>query len=222
MLGKITFCVTAAAAVALPLAAHCTGLTWAAEPISVAMLGRTVPDACTSAVRLSERTRFYDFFGTRSSDADQDLRARLLSVNDHAGRLQRFAGQTDWSIEWQTCLKRLPEECRIAGIELTVNVGYTLPRWADRDWSTREVVQRWDHYAQTLAEHERGHGQIALHVANLIEKELVGLGAASCSALDVETSTRISALMRQGEAMQNDYDRRTQHGVLQGASFPFP
>lgn len=216
------FCVTAAVAVALPLAAHCTGLAWSAQPISVAMLGRMVPDFCTSTVRLVERTQYYDFFGTRSSDADQDLRARLLSVNDHAGRLQRFAGQTDWSIEWQTCLKRLPEECRIAGVELTVNVAYTLPRWADRDWSTRDVRQRWDRYALTLADHERGHGQIALQVASLIEKELVGRSAGSCAALDFETSNRVSVLMRQGEAMQNDYDRSTEHGVLQGASFPFP
>lgn len=222
MLGKTTFCVTAAVAVALPLAAHCTGLAWSAEPISIAMLGRMVPDSCTSTVRLVERTRYYDFFGTRSADADQDLRARLLSVNDHAGRLQRFAGQTDWSIEWQTCLKRLPEECRIAGVELTVNVAYTLPRWADRDLSPRDVRQRWDRYALTLADHERGHGQIALQVANLIEKELVGRSAGSCAALDFETSNRVSALMRQGEAMQNGYDRSTEHGVLQGASFPFP
>lgn len=195
---------------------------WPAEPLAAAGLPRTLPSACTSTVKLAERTRHYDFFGARPADANQDLRARLLSASDHAGRVQRFAGQADWNIEWQTCLERQPGQCRIAGIELTVNVLYTLPRWADRDFSTRETRARWDRYARNLAEHERGHGEIALQVARMIEADLVGQSAETCAALDVEASRRIAGLMRQGEAMQNAYDRATQHGITQGASFPFP
>jgi predicted secreted Zn-dependent protease len=216
------FCTSTALAVGLPLAAHCGALEWPAEKTVAAGVSVTVPTSCKSSVRLVERTRNYEFFGARPSDADQDFRARLLTASDHSGRLQRFAGQTDWNIEWQTCLERRPDSCRIAGVELTVNVVYTLPRWADRDWTTREVKARWDRYARNLAEHERGHGQIALQVANAIEADLVGQGAESCVAIDAEAVRRIGVQMHNGEAMQNEYDRATQHGVTQGASFPFP
>lgn len=218
---KSTLCTSAAVAVALPIA-YCASLGWPAEPLAAAGLPRTVPNACTSSVRLVERTRNYDFFGARPADADQDLRARLLTASDHSGRPQRFAGQADWNIEWQTCLERQPGICRIAGVELTVNVLYTLPRWADRDWSTRDLRARWDRYARNLAEHERGHGEIAVRVAHMIEADVVGQSAETCAALDGDASSRIGAMMRQGEAMQNTYDRATQHGVTQGAAFPFP
>lgn len=208
-------------AVVLPLS-YGVGLSWPSEQLEAASLPRTVPNACTSSVKLAERTRNYDFFGARPSDANEDFRARLLSASDHTGRVQRFAGQADWNIEWQTCLERQPGRCRIAGIELTVNVLYTLPRWADRDGSTQETRERWDRYAQNLAAHERGHGEIALQVARMIETDLVGVGADTCAALDLEAASRIRGMMRQGEAMQNAYDRATQHGVTQGASFPFP
>lgn len=216
-----TFCTTAAVAMALPLS-YAVVLGWPAEPLAAAGLPRTVPAACVSSVKLQERTRYYDFFGARPADANLDLRARLLTASDHDGRVRRFAGQADWNIEWQTCLERTPGACRIAGIELTANVLYTLPRWADRDWSTRETRARWDRYARNLAEHERGHGEIALQVANMIETELVGTSAETCAAVDAEASIRIGVIMRRGEAMQNAYDRATQHGVTQGASFPFP
>lgn len=218
---KSTSCASLVVAVVLPLS-YGVGLSWPSERLEAAGLPRTLPNACTSSVKLVERTRHYDFFGARPADANADLRARLLTASDHNGRVQRFAGQADWNIEWQTCLERQPGSCRIAGIELKVNVVYTLPRWADRDWSTKEMRERWDRYAQNLAAHERGHGEIALQVARMIETDLVGAHADTCATLDTDASNRITTMMRQGEAMQNAYDRATQHGVLQGASFPFP
>lgn len=213
---------TSAAIVGLPLGAHWAGLGWPAEPSEAAGVPRTIPGTCSSAARLVERTRHYDFFGARPVDADQDLRSRLLTAVDYAGHTQRFAGQSDWNIEWQTCLERQPGQCRIAGIELTVNVLYTLPRWADRDWSTRDLRTRWDRYARSLAMHERGHGEIALKVAHMIEADVVGRAAETCALVDGEVAGRISEIMREGERLQNAYDRQTQHGATQGASFPFP
>lgn len=218
---KSSFCTSLVVAVTVPLS-YGVGLAWPSEPLAAAGVPRTVPNACTSSVKLVERTRHYDFFGARPADANEDLRARLLTASDYAGRVQRFAGQADWNIEWQTCLERQPGQCRIAGVDLTVNVTYTLPRWADREWSAREMRGRWDRYARNLALHEKGHGEIALQVARMIEADLVGQGAETCAALDAEAAGRIAVLMRQGEAMQSAYDRATQHGVTQGASFPFP
>ena len=39
--------------------------------------------------------------------------------------------------------------------------------------------------------------------------------------LKAEAARIVTRIMREGEAMQNDYDRVTGHGNLQGARFPF-
>ena len=177
---------------------------------------------CSSDARLVESYKYYEFFGARAQDANQSFRQSLLVTHDFAGRQKRFAGQADWHIEWRTCLEPRGNGCRIGGVTSTVNVTYTLPRWADRDAAQGPLQSRWDRYAKSLYEHERGHGRIALQVASLIEQELVGLAdLASCEQVNAEATRRVDQVMRRGEVMQNDYDKATGHGSSQGAVFPF-
>ena len=177
---------------------------------------------CRSQARLVESYKHYEFFGARAADANQSLRSSLLVSHDFAGRPKRFAGQADWHIEWLTCLEPHATGCRIGGISSTVHVTYTLPRWADREAAPGPLRSRWDRYAENLAEHERGHGRIALEVASLIEDEVVGLSDGSgCDGVNAEANRRVEQVMRRGEVMQNEYDRSTGHGTVQGAVFPF-
>ena len=55
---------------------------------------------------------------------------------DSAGQrlgVKRFAGQTNWHIEWKMCLEPRGGGCRLSGVTSAVHVTYTLPRWATRD-----------------------------------------------------------------------------------------
>lgn len=183
---------------------------------------RIEPPRCTSSTTLDEKISTYDFFGAQASEADRSLRQRLLVSQDFSGQTKRFAGQADWYIEWSTCVQPVAAGCRIEGVTATVHVTYTLPHWADRDGASPALRARWDRYSTSLLTHEKGHGAVALQVGRLLEADLLGLeDLGSCDLLRTETAARVEAVMRRGEAMQNEYDRWTEHGSTQGAVFPF-
>ena len=178
--------------------------------------------ACTSGAVLVERTRNYEFFGARSDAAGNSLRQRLLVSTDYQGQERRFTGQTDWHIEWRACFEQTATRCTVTGVMSTVNVTYTLPRWADRDSAPPHLRARWDRYITSLVTHEKGHGRIAHEVAHLIDAELVGQSSDDgCDALNDRSLKLVEEVMTRGEAMQRDYDRATFHGTTQGAQFPF-
>ena len=183
---------------------------------------RGEPWYCASHASLVENVRHYDFFGSRAADAGTSLRQRLLVTSDYQGRERRFTGQTDWHIEWRACFETRGSGCRIGGVISTVNVTYTLPRWADRDAAPTRLRERWNRYMWSLATHERGHGAIALEVAKLIEASLVGRADdQGCETLNALSTRIVDEVMQRGEAMQRDYDRATGHGSALGAAFPF-
>lgn len=180
------------------------------------------PRLCTSSINLVENVRNYEFFGARAEAASTSLRQRLLVSMDYEGRERRFTGQTDWHIEWRACFEQEATRCRIGGVTSTVNVTYTLPKWADRDAAPARLRERWDRYIAGLTVHEKGHGAVAHDVAREIESELVGLAsAAGCDALNSASVRVVDEVMTRGEARQRDYDRATVHGSTQGAQFPF-
>jgi predicted secreted Zn-dependent protease len=175
-----------------------------------------------SGARLVEKVRNYQFFGARAADAGSSLRQRLLVTSDYQGRESRFTGQTDWHIEWRACFEQRAGRCAISGVQSTVHVTYTLPRWADRDSAPAHLRDRWDRYILSLSAHEKGHGAIALEVARLIEAALVGQSSEeSCDRLNADAVKIVDEVMHRGEAMQREYDRVTRHGSSQGAQFPF-
>lgn len=185
--------------------------------------GSIAPDRlCRSQASLVENVHRYEFYGARAADAGTSLRQRLLVTSDYQGREKRFTGQTDWHIEWRACFEQSGTRCRIGGVVSNVNVTYTLPRWADRDLAPAQLRERWDRYMASLDRHEKGHGEIALEVARLIEASLVGrVDDDACETLNVDSTRLVDEVMQRGEVMQREYDRSTMHGSAQGAQFPF-
>lgn len=178
--------------------------------------------ACTSETSIVENVRHYDFYGSRPEAAGSSLRQRLLVSTDYQGREKRFTGQTDWHIEWRACFETRAAGCRISGVVSTVNVTYTLPRWVDHDAAPPAFQDRWNRYSRSLSAHEKGHGAIAVEVARMIEKELVGRhDSQGCEPLNAQSSRIVDEVMLRGEGMQREYDRVTAHGSTQGALFPF-
>lgn len=195
---------------------------WNGQVAPAEQMSAPKPGACRSSVDLVESINTYEFFGARADAAGSSLRQRLLVSTDYAGREKRFTGQTDWHIEWRPCFEVESGRCRIGGVASTVNVTYTLPKWVDRDAAPPHLRERWRRYIDGLATHEKGHGEIAREVAWQIEAALVGrVSSGGCELLNAESVPVVEEVMNRGEAMQRAYDRRTEHGGTQGASFPF-
>ena len=177
---------------------------------------------CASGARLAETIRHYEFFGRTAADANESFRKHLLVAKDFSGARKEFAGQADWHIEWRTCVEPVPSGCRIAGVTSIAHVAYTLPQWAQLERAPAGLRVKWERYAGNLLAHEKGHGRIALKVAQMIEDEVVGLvHADGCIEANADAARRIDAVVKRGVELQNAYDRATNHGGSQGAVFPF-
>ena len=182
---------------------------------------RKPPDA-PPAQDFAESIRHYEFFGRTAEDANESFRRHLLVAKDFSGARKEFAGQADWHIEWRTCVEPVPSGCRIAGVSSIAHVAYTLPQWAQLERAPAGLRVKWERYAGYLLAHEKGHGRIALKVAQMIEDEVVGLvNADGCIEANSDAARRIDAVVKRGVELQNAYDRATNHGGAQGAVFPF-
>jgi predicted secreted Zn-dependent protease len=170
-----------------------------------------------ASVTPPETVKHYDVRGTTLDT----LRAEVFSRGplDRSSR-QRFAGWTDWEINWRYEFAEVPESCRLQQVSAEAHVVYTLPRWVDEAKATPSLRVAWTRFSDALTEHERGHGEIARKLAKRVEAEMRAIPPQPTCA---ELERRINALG--AEIVDNDeeqvaYDRRTGHGETQGASFP--
>jgi predicted secreted Zn-dependent protease len=164
-----------------------------------------------------EDTRYYEVSG---SSLDQ-LRVTIFSrglYDQRKGR--RFAGWTDWAIQWWFEFHAAEEGCRIADAATQTRVTYTLPRWSDERTAPLALREAWHRFLDALTTHEHGHGQIARALGARIERALKDLPAESSCATLEERANALGSRMVETDQEQEAYDRRTGHGGLQGAVFP--
>lgn len=111
-------------------------------------------------------------------------------------------------------------ECRMRNPRLAVVAQTTFPQHAAATSLAPPLRAQWETYTAALMAHERGHVMIATQIADSL------LGVVSTLA-DVPCATwaqhRSVLLARAGEAAlprQTSYDRATNHGRREGATWP--
>ncbi len=113
---------------------------------------------------------------------------------------------TVWTYHWS--YRDGPEGCE-AKVRFSARV--VLPRLRGR--VPAPVAARWQVYMARLRIHEAGHARIAYARMGDIEDAFRGL---SCAAAD----RRASAILDEVRRDNTEYDRKTDHGMKQGAAFP--
>jgi predicted secreted Zn-dependent protease len=145
--------------------------------------------------------RYYDLFGTND---------RMLTIAANSIRLRApgtpggATGLTTWSARMGWKQQDRPV-CRITQPRTALTIVVTLPRLAEPDRLAPETFQRWRAYIRTIERHEAGHARIALAHSRDFERAAANASCANIKAIAQATQQRIVAL-------QDDYDRRTQHG----------
>ena len=142
------------------------------------------PDGVAAAPSVRTKTIYYEVYASTS----QQLRSQM-SLHGPRG----FWANARWYVRWTG-------DCRLS-VELT----YTMPKWANKDLAPPALQRRWDAMIEKLWLHERGHGQFAIEAAREIER----VGCHQAQRI-------MRKLRRQNEA----YDRRTKHGRTQGVRLP--
>lgn len=104
--------------------------------------------------------------------------------------------------------------CNPSDIDVTYDITITLPDLQTRDRMHRSDREVWDRYMTALVKHEVNHARIARRGAELLQDAL--RSAATCQ----EANTAFSAMAREINAASDLYDRQTNHGAREGATFP--
>ena len=151
------------------------------------------------------------------------LRAIRQSI-DHArpgGRSARTDGSAVWKVTWRYRVQGGDQECRLASFTTHTTITMTLPAWNAPSQADEDVKKRWSKYYTALLRHEVGHAKLAQAAAEEIRKRVTQLGtAANCPSLKRAVQAAAEEVLGDYRERDLDYDRRTRHGVKDGAHFP--
>lgn len=134
----------------------------------------------------------------------------------HDGRV--FHGYTKTSLTWSFFWRNNESLCTISEVSTQVDALYTLPKMVDglADDHVTEIWQRW---YPALVEHEKGHTQLAVRMADELRKGLENLpGFQQCENLEKKANAIGYKFIDKLKHLDKEYDIETQHGATEGAS----
>ena len=176
--------------------------------------GTIAPEA-DDGVEIVERRVYYPVHGLNRNDLRAELDAALARRGIDGG----MAGRTEQELTTRYELAPLPSGgCRLAGLEVTLHVTITLPRWEPDGEPVRGLRDRWNAMVAALTLHEEGHRDIAVDTARRLYSDLRALDTGrDCQALNRDAQRALfSARLRHG-VRDRAYEHRTRHGIAQGA-----
>lgn len=134
--------------------------------------------------------------------------ARLTDGNDH----QPVDALSHWTMRWRWRVDGRGG-CDLASATVTFSAEVTLPQLADPDALSPALLAQWRRYLAALETHEAGHVRYAYEHRGDV---LAAIKAATCTTATQAGDEAIEAI----KAHELAYDRDTQHGRAQGATFP--
>lgn len=148
--------------------------------------------------------RYYDVGGRDEREIHAALQRSAMRRPD--GSLA--SGLTAGSLQnhWRQETDR--RGCRVRDARADLKMTVTLPRLAGADRLSPRALAWWREYQARIERHEAGHVRIAIDHAGDFAAAANGVRCADVQRIAQRVLSRISAL-------QNDYDRVTQHGQLQ-------
>lgn len=123
-------------------------------------------------------------------------------------------GSTRSEIELSTRLEPDAHGCRIARLEVHLNVTTRLPEWHPLRKPSRRTRQEWTQSVAILARHEDGHRGHAVEAAEGLRQTLVDLGPKKdCQRLDLAIAIELQSAVGRLESRERRYDARTRNGL---------
>ena len=171
-----------------------------------------VPAAAEPLVRM--HTSYYYIDGPSAT-----LLAAQLDQNGPVGSDgNHYAGRTRWDIQWKFRRQQQGATCSMKDAVVAVGIAQTLPRWRGEDKGAAALKARWTKFVEALQRHEDGHKEHGLKAARQIEVAVLAVKPASnCEDLGAAANAAADAIVAKYQALDEDYDRNTDHGRNQGA-----
>ncbi len=133
-------------------------------------------------------------------------------------RPRGYDAYTEWKIRWDYSYRKTAAACSIASVKTHLDIVFHLPRL---ETQTPALQTSFRAYLQKLQLHEDGHAANGMTVARRVDSALPALPAAStCEEMGRSANALGERLVKEGNALDLDYDSRTRHGLTQGARWP--
>ena len=152
----------------------------------------------------------------------KSLRRQLASKGPITEQGRRVDAYTAWRIRKSYNPVAADDgTCTTGPVTVRVGIDFSFPEWADQASADPKHQQRWDRYLTALDAHERGHECVGLQAAAELKRELEALEARpNCDALRADVKAETRRIIDRWLAIERDYDRVTDNGLREGASFP--
>ena len=161
--------------------------------------------------------RWYSVTGTDSKSMWQSISANGPKGDD--GKV--FAGRTDWNLGYRYQTRILDGRCRVTAVTTRLAVVMHMPRWQDQGRAPAELRTRWQRYLAALREHEDGHRANGVAATAEVQTRVGALPPRpDCGGFDEQARAVANAVVAEYVERDREYDRRTEHGLTQGARFP--
>ena len=173
-------------------------------------------DECRAAQTTTRTTNHYYVTGTSASGIRQSL--------NHArpgGKSSRTDGLTVWKITWKYRLKQSDQGCAVVSFRTETDIALTLPAWNAPSHAEETLKKSWARYYTALLRHEIGHARIAQAAETEITRRVKALDSSDdCASMRRRLEETAREILAEFRRRDRDYDRRTHHGVKDGAHFP--
>jgi predicted secreted Zn-dependent protease len=161
-------------------------------------------------VTVETASHYYEIAG----ETAEQLRAAMDRTGPFDDAGTRHDAHTRWYVGWNL-------RCQPTRLVVTLKVTTTLPRWTDQFKAPRALSEQWNRYLDALRVHEAVHQDMARRTADrtsALRKQLAP--RPTCDQLVAAMSAMAKGLTDEGQRADVQYDKETDHGRTQGASFP--
>ena len=176
---------------------------------------RAQPSPEVGAVAFATEMVYYEVTGATVAELEASLRARSPSTGG-----ERFYGVTEWEVNAEYRWTERATGCSVEDIEVRLIVQTHLPRWSPRVRVDPDLRRSWSAFMRHLEAHEAQHRALITATGEALRWQLVSLRTPTCETMETEANRAVAAVIREGQARNEAYDRATRHGVTEGAVWP--
>ena len=171
---------------------------------------------CELGLHIFARHSFYRVEGATAPQLVAQIRDRGPLWSDG----NRYEAMHTWKLNRTFGLSQIGDRCVLSTPSIAVETEITMPHWEPPTTASPQLITNWNHYTKALEQHEDGHRRISLEAGEQVLQRLQTLPSyTNCADLRAAAKTAVAEVLEHTNYQQREYDDKTQHGLVQGASY---
>lgn len=177
----------------------------------------SVPRPVHEPAGANVQREYYDVIGGSVGE----LLASLKEQGRAATQTDSNFARTTWTVTWtgQWAPASGDTLCAVIASSVRLESRMALPRWRPSPGAPSGLASDWASFVRRLTGHENGHLATAVTAAREVDERLEHLRG-HCGTMEAAARVMIDSVVASFRAVDEDYDRRTGYGALQGAVWP--